>query len=52
MSKNIVSLSSEDNVSKLISLIEKYCFREILVIDNKKLKGIVYSKDVAKKGYC
>ena len=50
MSKNIVSLSSEDNVSKLISLIEKYCFREILVIDNKKLKGIVYSKDVAKKG--
>jgi len=50
MSKNIVSLAPEDNVSKLISLIEKYYFREILVIENKKLKGIVYSKEIAKKG--
>jgi len=50
MSKNIVSLAPEDNVSKLISLIEKYYFREILVVENKKLKGIVYSKEIAKKG--
>jgi len=50
MSKDIVYVSPEDSVSKLISLIEKHCLREILVTDNKKLKGIVYSKDIAKKG--
>ena len=50
MSKDIIYLTPENNVSNLISLIEKYCFREILVIDNKKLKGIVYSKEIAKKG--
>jgi CBS domain-containing protein len=50
MSKNIISVSPEDNASKLISLIEKYCFREILVIDKKVLKGIVYSKEITKKG--
>ena len=50
MSKNIISVSPEDNVSKLISLIEKYCFREILVVEKSKLKGIVYSKEISKKG--
>jgi len=50
MSKDIVYVSPEDSVSKLISLIEKHCLREILVTDNKKLKGIIYSKDIAKKG--
>jgi CBS domain-containing protein len=50
MSKNIASISPEESVSKLISLIEKYRLREILIIDRKKLKGIVYSKDIAKKG--
>jgi CBS domain-containing protein/ribosome-associated translation inhibitor RaiA len=50
MSKDIIYLTPEDNVSKLISLIEEHCFREILVIENEKLKGIVYSKEIAKKG--
>lgn len=50
MSKDIVFLTPEDSVSKLISLIEKHCFREIMVIENKKLKGIIYSKEIAKKG--
>lgn len=50
MSKDLVYVSSEDTVSKIISLIEKHYFREILIIDSKKLKGIVYSKDIAKKG--
>ncbi len=50
MSRDIVSVSSEDNASKIISLIEKYCFREVLVIDKKIMKGIVYSKEIAKKG--
>ncbi|OGI12224.1 hypothetical protein A3K64_02745 [Candidatus Micrarchaeota archaeon RBG_16_36_9] len=50
MTKDIISVSTEDNVSKVISLIEQYCFREILVIDKKKLKGIVYSKEISKKG--
>lgn len=50
MSKDVIYLNPEDNVSKLISLIEEHKFREILVIENEKLKGIVYSKEVAKKG--
>lgn len=50
MSKDIISVSPEDNVSKLISLIEKHCFREILVIEKNKLKGIIYSKEISKKG--
>ncbi len=50
MSKKFISVSPEETVSKLISLIEKYKLREILIIDRKKLKGIVYSKDIAEKG--
>lgn len=50
MSKDLVYVSPEDNVSKVISLVEEYFFREILVIENKKLKGIVYSKEIAKRG--
>lgn len=50
MSKDLVYVSPEDTVSRIISLIEKYYLREILVLENNKLKGIVYSKDIAKKG--
>jgi len=50
MSRDLVYVSPDDTISKVISLIEKYYFREILVIENKKLKGIVYSKEIAKKG--
>lgn len=50
MSKDVVYLSPEDSVSELISLIEKYHIREIPIIEKKKLKGIVYSKDIARKG--
>lgn len=50
MSKDVIYLTPEDNVSKLISLVEEHCFREILVIENEKLIGIVYSKEIAKKG--
>jgi len=49
MSKNIISVSSDDTISSVISLIEKHCLREILVADGKKLRGIVYSKEIAKK---
>jgi len=50
MSKDVIHLSPEDNVSELISLVEKHNIREVPIIENKKLKGIVYSKDIAKKG--
>lgn len=50
MSKDIVYVSPEDSVSKIISLIEEYCFREILVLKDKKLEGIVYSKEISRKG--
>lgn len=50
MSKDLVYVSPDDSVSKIISLVEEYFFREILVIENKKLRGIVYSKEIAKRG--
>jgi CBS domain-containing protein len=50
MSKDLVCLSPEDTISELISLVEKYQIREVPVVENKKLKGIVFSKDVAKSG--
>ncbi|MFH1473319.1 MAG: CBS domain-containing protein [Candidatus Aenigmatarchaeota archaeon] len=49
MSKNVICLSPEDTVSELISLVEKNHIREIPIVENKKLKGIVYSKDIARK---
>ncbi len=50
MTKKFISINPEANLTKLISLIEKYHFRQILVCERKKLKGIIYSKDLAKKG--
>jgi len=50
MTKNFISISPESNITKLISLIEKYYLRQILVIERKKLKGIIYAKELAKRG--
>jgi CBS domain-containing protein len=50
MSKDLVYVSPNDTISKIISLVEEYYIREILVIEKKKLKGIVYSKEISKKG--
>ena len=50
MSKKIISLSPDDNISDLISLIERYKFREIPIVYKKKLRGMIYSKDIARKG--
>jgi CBS domain-containing protein len=50
MSKDLVYVTPEDNLSKILSLVEKNCLREILIIEKNILKGIVYSKDIAKKG--
>ena len=50
MSKELVYVTPEDNLSKVLSLIEKDCLREILILDKGKLRGILYSKDIAKKG--
>ena len=49
MTKKFISINPEANLTKLISLIEKYHFRQILVCVRKKLKGIVYTKELAKK---
>ena len=49
MSKNIISVSPEDTVSSVLSLIEKHCLREILIVEKNRLKGIIYSKEIAKK---
>jgi len=49
MIKNFLHLSPEDRVSKFISLMEKHKIREILVCDNKKLRGIIKYRDLAKK---
>lgn len=44
MSKNIISLSSNDTAQKLISLMEKNHVHEVLVIDNDKLTGMISTK--------
>jgi CBS domain-containing protein/ribosome-associated translation inhibitor RaiA len=48
--EEIISISPDDTVSKLISLIEKENIREIIITENGKFKGIVYSKDITNKG--
>jgi CBS domain-containing protein len=48
--EEIISISPDDTVSKLISLIEKDNIREIIITEKGKFKGIVYSKDIANKG--
>lgn len=50
MSREIISLSPSDSVANLISLMEKHHVHEIFVIENKKLKGIVFSKSLITKG--
>ena len=47
MSKKIISVSPDDTVSSVISLIEEHCLREIIVAEKNKLKGIIYSKKIA-----
>lgn len=50
IAEEIISISPDDTVSKLISLIENDKIREIIITEDGKFKGIVYSKDVANKG--
>ncbi|NIM46713.1 MAG: CBS domain-containing protein [Candidatus Aenigmarchaeota archaeon] len=50
MTKKFISINSEATLTKLISLIEKHNLRQILVTQRKKLKGIIYAKELAKKG--
>jgi CBS domain-containing protein len=50
IAEEIISVSPDDTVSKIISLIEKENIREIIITENGKFKGIVYSKDIANKG--
>ena len=50
IAEEIISVSPDDTVSKIISLIEKENIREIIITENGKFKGIVYSKDITNKG--
>lgn len=50
MSKNIIALKPSDPVTKFISIMEKEHIHEIIVMDNKKLKGIAKFKTVITKG--
>jgi len=49
MSKDLISVTPDDTMSKLVSLFETHRFREMLVIEKKKLVGIIYSKEIARK---
>ncbi|MBU3905165.1 MAG: CBS domain-containing protein [Nanoarchaeota archaeon] len=49
MSKNIISVTSSDNVQTLISLMKKHNVHEIPIIDNKKLIGIIEAKRLTEK---
>jgi len=50
MSKDFVSLSPEDTISRFVSLAEKEKINDIILTQNKKLVGIAYLKDIAKRG--
>jgi len=50
MSKKILSVSSTDSVSKFMSLVEKNHVHETVVMDKKKLKGIMRIRTLVKKG--
>jgi len=49
MSRKIIYLSPEDTVSKFISLMENRKIHQIPIVEKKRLKGIVYYKDITKK---
>ena len=51
MSKDFVYLSPEDTVSKFISIVHTKRIHEVPLLENKKLVGVVYDKDLAKKGF-
>ncbi|MBU4123929.1 MAG: CBS domain-containing protein, partial [Nanoarchaeota archaeon] len=44
MSKNVISLSSNNTVQDLISLVEKNHIHEVFIIDNGKLTGVISAK--------
>lgn len=50
MSREIISLSPNDTVTNLISLLEKHHIHEIFVMEKNKLKGMIFSKTLTTKG--
>ncbi len=51
MSKDFVYLSPDDTVSRFISIIYTKRIHEVPLLENKKLVGIVYDKDMANKRF-
>jgi CBS domain-containing protein len=51
MSKDFVYLSPDDTVSKFISTIHDKRLHEVPLLDNKKIVGVVYDSDLAKKRF-
>ena len=49
MIKNVIYLSPEDDLLKLIYLEKKHNLKEIPIIENGRLKGIIYTKDIIMK---
>jgi len=49
MTKEVLSVSPDDNISEVMSLIEREHVHEIFVIDGKRLKGIIHSRKLVTK---
>lgn len=50
MSKNINCLSPEDTVSKFVSFVQENNIQSVLLMDNKKLEGVLDIKQLMRKG--
>ncbi len=50
MTRDFVSLSPDETVSKLISVMEKNKIHQIPLIENKKLVGMIYEWNLTQKG--
>lgn len=51
ISKDFVYLSPDDTVSRFVSFIHAKNIHEVLLIENKKLVGMIYSEDISGKGF-
>ncbi len=50
MSKDVISINSNDSITKFISIMEKYNIREAPVIENGRYVGIINYKELFSKG--
>ena len=49
MTRNVVTIGMDDSLEKINRIIEKHKFHHVLVMEDKKLMGIISDRDVLKE---